>query len=72
MATATKTVTELPAWKALLAHFQKVGRLHLREAAHKAAPQPSARQRNYCTRRRAAPLALLRSNGAVGKCSSIS
>ena len=31
MATVTKTVTELPAWKALLAHFQKVGRLHLLE-----------------------------------------
>jgi glucose-6-phosphate isomerase len=31
MPTATKTVTELPAWKALSAHFQKVGRLHLRE-----------------------------------------
>jgi glucose-6-phosphate isomerase len=28
---ATKTVTELPAWKALSAHFQKVDRLHLRE-----------------------------------------
>ena len=28
---ATKTVTALPAWKALSAHFQKVGRLHLRE-----------------------------------------
>jgi len=28
---ASKTVTELPAWKALSAHFQKVGRLHLRE-----------------------------------------
>ena len=31
MATATKSVTELPAWNALSAHFQKVGRLHLRE-----------------------------------------
>ena len=31
MPTATKTVTELPAWKALLAHFQKLGRLNLRE-----------------------------------------
>jgi len=31
MAMATKRVTELPAWKALSAHFQKVGRLHLRE-----------------------------------------
>src|SRR4051812_17363572 len=31
MPTATKTVTELPAWKALSAHFQKVDRLHLRE-----------------------------------------
>jgi glucose-6-phosphate isomerase len=31
MATATKTVTELPAWKALSAHFQKIDRLHLRE-----------------------------------------
>jgi glucose-6-phosphate isomerase len=27
MATATKTVTELPAWKALSAHFQKIDRL---------------------------------------------
>src|SRR6201990_2333863 len=31
MATATKTVTELPAWKALSSHFQKIDRLHLRE-----------------------------------------
>jgi glucose-6-phosphate isomerase len=31
MGTATKTVTELPAWKALSAHFQKIDRLHLRE-----------------------------------------
>src|SRR6476660_2216098 len=31
MATATKTVTGLPAWKALSAHFQKVNCLHLRE-----------------------------------------
>src|SRR6201997_4974475 len=31
MATATKTVTELPAWKALSAHSQKIDRLHLRE-----------------------------------------
>src|ERR1700748_3194752 len=31
MATATKTVTELPAWKALSAHFQKIDRLHLRD-----------------------------------------
>jgi len=31
MATATKTVTELPAWKTLSAHFQKIDRLHLRE-----------------------------------------
>jgi len=31
MATATKTATELPAWKALAAHFQKIDRLHLRE-----------------------------------------
>src|SRR5215831_15620428 len=31
MATATKTVTELPAWKALSAHFQKIDCLHLRE-----------------------------------------
>jgi len=31
MATATKTVTGLPAWKALSAHFQKIDRLHLRE-----------------------------------------
>src|SRR5258707_12304774 len=31
MATDTKTVTELPAWKALSAHFQKIDRLHLRE-----------------------------------------
>src|SRR6476620_11644087 len=31
MATATKTVTELPAWKALSAHFQKIDRLRLRE-----------------------------------------
>lgn len=28
---ASKSVTELPAWKALSAHFQKVGRLRLRE-----------------------------------------
>src|SRR6476661_1219243 len=31
MTTATKTVTELPAWKTLSAHFQKIDRLHLRE-----------------------------------------
>jgi len=31
MATATKTVTELPAWQALSAHFQTIHRLHLRE-----------------------------------------
>src|SRR6201991_1721588 len=31
MATATKRVTELPAWKALSAHFQKIDHLHLRE-----------------------------------------
>ena len=31
MPTATKSVTELPAWNALSAHFQKVGRLHFRE-----------------------------------------
>ncbi|WP_027578098.1 glucose-6-phosphate isomerase [Bradyrhizobium sp. Ai1a-2] len=31
MATATKTVTELPAWKALSGHFQKIDHLHLRE-----------------------------------------
>jgi glucose-6-phosphate isomerase len=31
MATATKTVTELPAWQALSAHFQTIDRLHLRE-----------------------------------------
>jgi glucose-6-phosphate isomerase len=31
METATKTATELPAWKALAAHFQKIDRLHLRE-----------------------------------------
>src|ERR1700755_1970794 len=31
MATATKTVTELPAWKALSSHFQKIDHLHLRE-----------------------------------------
>ena len=31
MAKATKTVTELPAWKALSANFQKINRLHLRE-----------------------------------------
>jgi glucose-6-phosphate isomerase len=31
MATATKTVTELPAWKALSAHFQKIDGLHLCE-----------------------------------------
>jgi glucose-6-phosphate isomerase len=31
MATATKTATELPAWKALSAHFQRIDRLHLRE-----------------------------------------
>src|SRR6476620_5825284 len=31
MATATKTVTELAAWKPLSAHFQKIDRLHLRE-----------------------------------------
>src|SRR4029077_6916691 len=28
---STKAVTELPAWKALSAHYQKVDRLHLRE-----------------------------------------
>ena len=31
MTASTKTVTELPAWNALSAHFQKVDRLHLRE-----------------------------------------
>src|SRR5215471_17107827 len=31
MATATKTVTELPAWKDLSTHFQKIDRLDLRE-----------------------------------------
>jgi glucose-6-phosphate isomerase len=31
MPTATKTVTELPAWKALSTHVQKVDRMHLRE-----------------------------------------
>ena len=31
MPTATKSVTELPAWKALSAHFQKVDRLHMRD-----------------------------------------
>jgi hypothetical protein len=31
MAEATKPVTELPTWKGLSAHSQKVGRLHLRE-----------------------------------------
>jgi len=31
MPTATRSVTELPAWKDLSAHFQKVNRLHLRE-----------------------------------------
>lgn len=31
MATATKAVTGLPAWKALSAHFQTIDRLHLRE-----------------------------------------
>ena len=31
MAAAAKPLTELPAWKALAAHFQKVERLHLRE-----------------------------------------
>src|SRR5262249_54286254 len=31
MATPTKTVTELPAWKALSAHLQKIEPLHLRE-----------------------------------------
>src|SRR5258708_1516131 len=31
MPTDTKSVTELPAWNTLSAHFQKVGRLHLRE-----------------------------------------
>ena len=30
MAAATKPVTELPAWKALAAHFEKVASLHLR------------------------------------------
>ncbi|WP_283846320.1 hypothetical protein [Bradyrhizobium sp. NAS80.1] len=28
---ATATITELPAWRALSAHFQKIDRLHLRE-----------------------------------------
>src|SRR6201984_1094407 len=31
MPTTIKTITELPIWKALSAHSQKVGRLHLRE-----------------------------------------
>ena len=31
MATATKTVIDLPAWQALSAHFRKIDRLHLRE-----------------------------------------
>src|SRR6478672_6621581 len=31
MPTATRSVTELPAWKDLSAHFQKVNCLHLRE-----------------------------------------
>ena len=31
MPTATKSATELPAWKALSAHLQKVDGLHLRE-----------------------------------------
>jgi glucose-6-phosphate isomerase len=31
MATVKKAVTELPAWKALSAHFQKMDRVHLRE-----------------------------------------
>ena len=31
MLTTVKTVTELPAWKTLSAHSQKVGRLHLRK-----------------------------------------
>src|SRR5215475_2167046 len=31
MATATRTITELPAWEALSTHFQKIHRLHLRE-----------------------------------------
>jgi glucose-6-phosphate isomerase len=31
MPTTVKTITELPIWKALSAHSQKVGRLHLRE-----------------------------------------
>src|SRR5215831_8710438 len=31
MTSSTKTATELPAWNALSAHFQKVDRLHLRE-----------------------------------------
>jgi glucose-6-phosphate isomerase len=31
MPTATKSVTELPAWNGLSAHFQKVARLHMRE-----------------------------------------
>jgi glucose-6-phosphate isomerase len=31
MPTATKSVTELPAWNCLSAHFQKVARLHMRD-----------------------------------------
>ena len=31
MIASTKTATELPAWNAPSAHFQKVDRLHLRE-----------------------------------------
>ena len=31
MPTTVKTITELPIWKALSTHSQKVGRLHLRE-----------------------------------------
>ena len=32
MPTATKSVTELPAWEGLSAHFRKVAGLHLRES----------------------------------------
>jgi len=31
MTASTKTVTELPVWNALSAHFQKADRLHLRD-----------------------------------------
>jgi glucose-6-phosphate isomerase len=31
MPTTVKTVTALPVWKGPSTHFQKVGRLHLRE-----------------------------------------